>query len=103
MAPPFPPHSPGAAAAAARLQDMFTTDSLSGSKPAQYAQLAQQDRALVAGERDSIANAAYLSALVYHAMPRLNWVGFYFFTSEAHTSERKYLMHNSFAFFCFKN
>src|SRR3546814_11429023 len=70
MAPPFPPHSPGAAAAAARLQDMFTTDSLSGSKPEQYAQLAQQARALVAGERDRIANAANLSALVYHALPR---------------------------------
>src|SRR3546814_8494078 len=79
MAPPFPPRSPGAAAAAARMQDMFTTDSLSGSKPEQYAQLAQQARALVAGDRDRIANAANLSALVYHALPRLNWVGFYFF------------------------
>src|SRR3546814_16946371 len=79
MAPPFPPHSPGAAAAAARLQDMFTTDSLSGSKPEQYAQLARQARALVAGERDRIPNAANLSALVYHALPRLQWVGFYFF------------------------
>src|SRR3546814_11915073 len=58
---------------------MLTTDSLSGSKPEQYAQLARQARALVAGERDRIANAANLSALVYHALPRLNWVGFYFF------------------------
>ena len=58
---------------------MFTTHSLSGSKPEQYAQLAAQARALVAGERDRIANAANLSALVYHALPRLNWVGFYFF------------------------
>jgi len=58
---------------------MFTTHSLSGSKPEQYAQLAGQARALVAGERDRIANAANLSALVYHALPRLNWVGFYFF------------------------
>lgn len=58
---------------------MFTTHSLSGSKPEQYAQLADQARALVAGERDRIANAANLSALVYHALPRLNWVGFYFF------------------------
>jgi len=58
---------------------MFTTHSLSGSKPEQYAQLAEQARALVAGERDRIANAANLSALVYHALPRLNWVGFYFF------------------------
>jgi len=58
---------------------MFTTDSLSGDKPEQYAQLARQAQALVAGEHDRIANAANLSALVYHALPRLNWVGFYFF------------------------
>src|SRR3546814_5307994 len=53
IAPPFPPHSPGAAAAAARLQDMFTTDSLSGSKPEQYAQLARQARALRSEEHTS--------------------------------------------------
>ncbi|HVI58023.1 MAG TPA: GAF domain-containing protein [Luteimonas sp.] len=58
---------------------MFTSHSLSGSKPEQYAQLAEQAAALVAGERDRIANAANLSALVYHALPRLNWAGFYFF------------------------
>lgn len=58
---------------------MFTTQSLSGDKPQQYAQLATQARALLAGERDRIANAANLSALVYHALPALNWAGFYFF------------------------
>ena len=58
---------------------MFTTQSLSGDKPQQYAQLVAQARALLAGERDRIANAANLSALVYHALPELNWVGFYFF------------------------
>ena len=58
---------------------MFTPSSLSGSKPAQYAQLVAQARALVAGERDRVANAANLSALVHHALPDLNWVGFYFF------------------------
>ena len=58
---------------------MFTTHSLSGSKPEQYAQLLQQAWALLAGERDRVANAANLSALVYHALPDLNWVGFYFF------------------------
>ena len=57
----------------------FQTLALTGSKPEQYAQLLQQARALLAGERDRIANAANLSALVYHALPRLNWVGFYFF------------------------
>ncbi len=57
----------------------FTATELSGSKPEQYAQLLQQARALLHGERDRIANAANLSALVYHALPDLNWVGFYFF------------------------
>ena len=58
---------------------MFATADLSGTKPEQYAQLLSQARALVAGEPDRIANAANLSALVYHALPQLNWVGFYFF------------------------
>ena len=57
----------------------FTASQLSGSKPEQYAQLVGQARALLAGERDRIANAANLSALVYHALPSLNWVGFYFY------------------------
>ncbi|MFT4256319.1 MAG: GAF domain-containing protein [Pseudoxanthomonas sp.] len=58
---------------------MFTSQSLNGSKPEQYAQLAAQARALLHGESDRIANAANLSALVFHALPQLNWVGFYFF------------------------
>ena len=58
---------------------MFTAHSLSGSKAEQYAQLAEQARGLLHGEHDRIANAANLSALVYHALPQLNWVGFYFF------------------------
>jgi L-methionine (R)-S-oxide reductase len=58
---------------------MFTANILAGAKPEQYAQLVEQARALLAGERDRVANAANLSALVYHALPALNWVGFYFF------------------------
>ena len=57
----------------------FATQTLAGSKPEQYAQLAELARALVFGEPDRVANAANLSALVYHALPDLNWVGFYFF------------------------
>lgn len=57
----------------------FTSQTLTGSKPEQYAQLAAQARALLSGESDRIANAANLSALVYHALPDLNWVGFYFY------------------------
>ena len=57
---------------------MFANATLSGSKAEQYAQLADQARGLLHGERDRIANAANLSALVYHSLPDLNWVGFYF-------------------------
>ena len=58
---------------------MHDSQSLSGSKPEQYAQLLQQAQGLFTDERDRIANAANLCALVYHALPSLNWVGFYFF------------------------
>ena len=58
---------------------MFSTDTLTGSKPEQYAQLLAQARALVYGEADRIANAANLSALIYHSLPQLNWAGFYFY------------------------
>jgi len=58
---------------------MFTPIPPTGSKAEQYALLLEQARALIDGERDAIANAANLSALVYHTLPDLNWVGFYFF------------------------
>ena len=57
---------------------MFQSAALSGTKSEQYAELAAQARGLLDGERDRVANAANLSALVYHALPDLNWVGFYF-------------------------
>ena len=57
----------------------FASIPLSGGKPEQYAQLVAQAEALLAGEYDRIANAANLSALVYHVLPDLNWAGFYFF------------------------
>ena len=57
----------------------FTATSLAGTKTEQYAQLVQQARALVSGESDRIANAANISALVYHALPEVNWVGFYLY------------------------
>ena len=63
----------------ATLARMFTASTLSGNPAEQYAQLADQARALLHGESDRIANAANLAALVYHALPDLNWVGFYFF------------------------
>lgn len=61
---------------------MFTASSLSGSKPEQYAQLTAQARALLQGERDRVANAANLSALLNQSLPQLNWVGFYFYDGQ---------------------
>jgi GAF domain-containing protein len=43
-----------------------------------FAELRQQLAGLIAGERDGLANAANLTALIHEAMPALNWVGFYF-------------------------
>ena len=39
--------------------------------------LLEQSRAILAGERDPVANAANVSALVFHTLPDLNWAGFY--------------------------
>lgn len=47
-------------------------------KPAFYRDLDQQLASLIEGEPDAIANAANMSALLYLAMPELNWAGFYF-------------------------
>ena len=59
---------------------MFSAAALRAtSKADQYAELAEQARGLLAGERDRIANAANFAALVWHALPSVNWCGFYFF------------------------
>src|SRR6187402_932623 len=47
-------------------------------KPEFYRDLCDQVEALLAGERDPIANAANTSALLFQMMPDLNWAGFYF-------------------------
>lgn len=44
--------------------------------------LAAQARALLDGERDRIANAANLSALLFHGLGDVNWAGFYFAVGE---------------------
>jgi L-methionine (R)-S-oxide reductase len=48
------------------------------SKSDRYRELTQQLEALFEGERDGLANAANFAALLYQALPSLNWVGFYF-------------------------
>lgn len=58
---------------------MFTATALSGSPEERWTSLVEQARGLLHGEQDRIANAANLSALAYHALSQVNWLGFYFF------------------------
>jgi L-methionine (R)-S-oxide reductase len=48
------------------------------SKTEQYRELQQQLAALLADETDGLANCANLAALLFEALPELNWAGFYF-------------------------
>jgi GAF domain-containing protein len=55
------------------LLDMSTPQ----AKQAAYATLLAQSRALFEGESDWLANLSQFSALVFNAVPQLNWAGFY--------------------------
>jgi GAF domain-containing protein len=46
-------------------------------KAALYERLHREMQALTVGERDLIANAANCSALLFQALPNVNWAGFY--------------------------
>ena len=48
-----------------------------GSKAELYKELLEQANALFEGEHDFVANAANLSALLFHSLEYLNWAGFY--------------------------
>jgi L-methionine (R)-S-oxide reductase len=62
---------------------MFTAASISNDDPREfYQELAQQLEGLLAGERDAIANAANMAALIFTSLPDLNWAGFYFLRGE---------------------
>ena len=52
-----------------------------GQPEAAYAELARDLTALLTGERDLIANAANTTALLFDALPGLNWAGFYLYKS----------------------
>ncbi len=53
------------------------TERPSGTKAEIYAELASQLRGLFDGERDPIANAANMAALIGWGLADLNWSGFY--------------------------
>lgn len=46
-------------------------------KPSLYAELTDAADALTAGEPDAVANMANVAALLWEALPDLNWAGFY--------------------------
>ena len=48
------------------------------SKLDAFAELCRQLEGLVQSERDALPNCANAAALLYHALPDLNWCGFYF-------------------------
>jgi L-methionine (R)-S-oxide reductase len=50
---------------------------ISGSKPGLYEDLAGQIDGLLTGETDFTANLANAAAAIFHALPSLNWAGFY--------------------------
>jgi L-methionine (R)-S-oxide reductase len=56
----------------------WTSDRAVGNKHELYGELAQELDALLSGEPDPVANAANAAAALYHALPDLNWAGFYF-------------------------
>jgi GAF domain-containing protein len=59
---------------------MFETNAIIATdKPGMYAELLPQVRGVLHGEKNLIANAANFAALVYHALPAINWCGFYLF------------------------
>ena len=49
----------------------------SKSKPEHYQQLAAPLSALLAGERDLIANSANFTSFIFRSVPDLNWAGVY--------------------------
>jgi len=49
----------------------------SAPKPELYASLAQSLEALIGDEPDALANLANAAALIWEALPGINWAGFY--------------------------
>lgn len=56
---------------------MFDFHLTAATKPGLYRQLIEAADAVTSGEPDPIANMANLSALLFEALPELNWAGFY--------------------------
>jgi L-methionine (R)-S-oxide reductase len=57
---------------------MFAAERPTGTAEEIYRELFLQARGLFETERDAIANAANLAALLYGGLENVNWAGFYF-------------------------
>jgi GAF domain-containing protein len=55
----------------------------SASKPELYAALASSLDSLIADETDALANLANAAALIWEALPGINWAGFYVLRGKA--------------------
>ena len=61
----------------------WTSTRSGGGKDALYRDLAEELDALLTGETDPTANAANAAAAIFHSLPQVNWVGFYFLRDDA--------------------
>lgn len=55
----------------------FNSVARGASKPEFYSDLCEELQQLLKDESNFVANAANTSALLFHALPDVNWVGFY--------------------------
>lgn len=56
----------------------FTDIPATASKSERYSRVHAQLGVLLKGESDIAANSANVASLLYHSLPDVNWVGFYF-------------------------
>lgn len=56
---------------------MYDFNIAGADKPALYREITEAAAALTEGEPDAIANMANVAALLWEALPDLNWAGFY--------------------------
>jgi len=61
-----------------RMTSERMTPKTASSKAELYRELQGQLTALFEAERDGLANAANMAALIYEVVPGVNWAGFYF-------------------------
>ncbi len=61
---------------------MSFQSNISTSSPTFYQDLERECTGIIEGEKNLVANLANLSSLIYHALPDLNWCGFYLWSEE---------------------